>query len=158
LWGGKARLFQDDGHESTIFLGEDVTGLVPVGEKMELYIGDSRDIVVTQRKMTDAQINIRRNNGQQIVLYDTDEEITAKIENFKDSPAVLTMIQRIPGQWDMETCNMKYEKKDASTLEFEITLPARTDSGPAVKELKMHYHRRNIRPGVEPRPPVPVRR
>jgi hypothetical protein len=36
LWGGKARIFQDDGHESTIFLGEDVTGLVPVGEKMEL--------------------------------------------------------------------------------------------------------------------------
>ncbi|MGD8500797.1 MAG: hypothetical protein PVJ86_09130, partial [Phycisphaerales bacterium] len=112
LWGGKARLFQDDGHESTIFLGEDVTGLVPVGEKMELYIGDSRDIVVTQRKMKDTRINLRKNNRGNVVLYDTDEEITAKIENFKDSEAVLTMIQHIPGQWDMETCNMKYEKKD----------------------------------------------
>ncbi len=156
LWGGKGRLFQDDGHESTIFLGEDVTTLVPVGEKMELYIGDSRDIVVTQRKMTDSQINIRRNNSQQIVLYDTDEEIVAKIENFKDSPAVLTMIQHIPGQWDMEECNMKYEKKDSTTLEFEIQLPARTASGPAVKELKMHYHRRNIRPGQEPPIPMPT--
>ncbi len=156
LWGGKGRLFQDDGHESTIFLGEDVTTLVPVGEKMELYIGDSRDIVVTQRKMTDSQINIRRNNSQQIVLYDTDEEIVAKIENFKDSPAVLTMIQHIPGQWDMEECNMKYEKKDSTTLEFEIQLPARTASGPAVKELKMHYHRRNIRPGQEPPIPMPM--
>jgi len=47
LHGGKARLFQDDGSESTIFLGEDHTGLVPVGQKTELYIGDSRDIVVT---------------------------------------------------------------------------------------------------------------
>jgi hypothetical protein len=146
LWGGKARLFQDDGHESTIFLGEDVTALVPVGEKTELYIGDSRDIVVTQRKMTDTRINLRKNNRGDVILYDTDEEITAKIENFKDGPAVLTMIQHIPGQWDMENCNMKYEKKDANTLEFEITLPARTESGPAVKELKMHYHRRNIRP------------
>ena len=146
LWGGKARLFQDDGHESTIFLGEDVTGLVPVGEKMELYIGDSRDIVVTQRKMKDTRINLRKNNRGDVVLYDTDEEITAKIENFKDSPAVLTMVQHIAGQWDMEACNMKYTKKDASTLEFEITLPARTEEGPAVKELKMHYHRRNVRP------------
>jgi len=156
LWGGKARLFQDDGHDSTIFLGEDVTGLVPVGEKMELYIGDSRDIVVTQRKMTDAQINIRRNNKDKIILYDTDEVITARIENFKDSPAILTVIQHIPGQpaatvrqhgeWDMEKCNMKYKKKDANTLEFEIELPARTEEGPAVKELKMHYHRRNVRP------------
>jgi hypothetical protein len=48
LWGGKARVYQDDGHKSTIFLGEDHIGMVPVGEKMEVYIGDSRDIVVTQ--------------------------------------------------------------------------------------------------------------
>jgi hypothetical protein len=146
LWGGKARLFQDDGHESTIFLGEDVTGLVPVGEKMELYIGDSRDIVVTQRKMRDEQINLIKNNDDKVVLFNTDEIITAKIENFKDSPAVLTMIQHIPGQWDMEECNMKYVKKDASTLEFEIKLPARTQAGPVTKELTMRYHRRNVRP------------
>jgi hypothetical protein len=56
------------------------------------------------------------------------------------------MIQHIPGQWDMEKCNMKYERKNAGTLEFEITLPARTKDGPAVKELKMYYHRRNLRP------------
>jgi len=146
LWGGKARLFQDDGHDSTIFLGEDVTALVPVGEKTELYIGDSRDIVVTQRKMKDSRTVTHKNNKGQPVLYDTNEEITAKIENFKDGPAVLTMIQHIPGQWDMEDCNMEYKKKDANTLEFEIELPARTEAGPAVKELKMYYHRRHVRP------------
>ena len=158
LWGGKARLFQDDGHESTIFLGEDVTGLVPVGEKMELYIGDSRDIVVTQRKMQDTRVVTHKNSRGDVVLYDTNEQITAKIENFKDSPAMLTMIQHIPGQWDMESCNMKYEKKDANTLEFEIELPARSDAGPAVKELKMTYHRRHLRPGREPQLPTPIRR
>ncbi len=150
LWGGKARLFQDDGHSSTIFLGEDVAGLVPVGEKMELYIGDSRDIVVTQKKMNDEQINRRHNNStpKRVVLYDTDELITADIENFKDSPATLTMLQHIPGQWDMaeEDCNMKYTKKNANTIEFEIELPARTEDGPGVKKLSMRYHRRNVRP------------
>ncbi len=146
LWGGKARIFQDDGRNSTIFLGEDNAPLVPVGEKMELYIGDSRDIVVTQRRQQNHQINIRKNDSERVVLYDTDEIITAKIENFKDKPAMLTMIQHIPGQWDMAECNMEYTKKDASTLEFEIELPARTDTGPAVKELTMHYHRRNVRP------------
>jgi len=154
LWGGKARLFQDDGHESTIFLGEDMTGLVPVGEKMELYIGDSRDIVVTQRKMQDTRVVTHKNSRGDVVLYDTNEQITAKIENFKDSPAMLTMIQHIPGQWDMDNCNMKYEKKDANTLEFEIQLPARSEAGPAVKELKMTYHRRHLRPGAEPQLPV----
>jgi hypothetical protein len=146
LWGGKARIFQDDGYESTIFLGEDHAKLTPVGEKMELYIGDSRDIVVTQRKMEDEKINVRRNKRDQIILYDTKEVITAKIENFKDSPAALTMVQHIPGQWEMKKCNMDYERKDAFTLEFEIQLPARTEKGPAVKELTMHYNRINIRP------------
>ena len=75
LWGGKARLFQDDGHESTIFLGEDRSGLVPVGEKMELYIGDSRDIVVTQRKMQNSRTITRKNNKGDMVLYDTNERI-----------------------------------------------------------------------------------
>jgi len=65
------------------------------------------------------------------------------------------MIQHIPGQWDMEKCTLDkkglklgvdYKKKDAGTLEFEIKLPARTEEGPAVKELEMHYHRRNVRP------------
>jgi hypothetical protein len=145
LWGGKARIFQDDGHNSTIFLGEDIAKLVPVGEKMELYIGDSRDIVVTQQKMEDKQINVRRNDSDQIVLFDTDEIITAEIENFKDSPAVLTVIEHIPGQWDMEKCNMEYERKDAETIQFEIKLGAH-----AKKELEMHYHRRNVRPGDRP--------
>ena len=140
LWGGKARLFQDDGSGSTIFLGEDTTKLVPVGEEMEPYIGDSRDIVVTQRKMEDKKINVRKNNGNKIVLYDTDEVIVAKIENFKDKPAVLTMVQHIPGQWDMEECNMEYKREDAHTLEFEIQLPPK-----GKKELTMHYHRRNVR-------------
>lgn len=143
---GKARLFQDDGRGSTIFLGEDVTSLVPVGQKTELYIGDSRDIVVTQRKMKDSRVNIRRNDSGGIVLYDTDEVIHAKIENFKDSPATLTMLQNIPGQWEMKECSREYTRKDAFTLAFEIELPARTEDGPAVKELEMHYSRLNVRP------------
>jgi len=140
LNGGKARVFQDDGHGGTIMLGEDNAALVPVGEEMKVYIGDSRDITVTQKKMKDERINIRRNNSNRIVLYDTDELITAEIENFKDSPAKLTLIQHIQGQWDMKECNMEYELEDAYTLKFEIELPANSK-----KEFKMHYNRRNVR-------------
>ncbi|HOK66658.1 MAG TPA: hypothetical protein PK054_09335 [Anaerohalosphaeraceae bacterium] len=146
LWPGKVRLFQDDGHDSTIFLGEDNLSFLPVGEKAELYIGDSRDIVVTQRKMKEEQINIRRNRKEQIVLFDMDEILTAKIENFKDSPAVLTLIERIPGQWEMKSCSLPYVRKDAETLEFEIALPARNGDKPAVVQLEMHYQRKNVRP------------
>jgi hypothetical protein len=140
LSDGKVRVFQKDGHGSTIFLGEDYTRLVPVGEKTDIYIGDSRDVVVTQHKMLDKRINVRRNDKNQIVLYDTDELIKATVENFKDSPAILIMIQHINGQWDMAECNMKYKQKDAYKLEFEVALPAH-----GKRQLIMHYHRRNVR-------------
>ena len=145
--GGKIRVFQEDGRESTIFSGEDVPKVVPVGEKMEVYVGDSRDIVVTQRKMQERQINIRKNTSGNIILFDTDEVITAKIENFKDTPAVLTMIQHIPGQWEMKDCNLEFKKKDAETLEFEIPIPAQ-----GKQELNMHFQRRNVRPGRDAAP------
>jgi hypothetical protein len=140
LRGGKVRVYQKDGHGGTIVLGEDRVPMIPVGEDMEVYIGDSRDIVVTQRKVKNRKINVRRNDDHRIVLYDTDEMIKTKIENFKKLKARLTMVQHIPGHWDMEECNMPYVKKDAYTLEFDIELPPNDR-----RELIMHFHRRNVR-------------
>lgn len=140
LPGGKVRVFQADGHGSTIFLGEDIIDYIPTGERADINIGDSRDIVVTQQKMLDKKINIRRNKDDLVVMYDTDEKIYAKIENFKDQPALLTLVQHIEGQWDMVDCNMKYTLKDSGTLEFEIPMAPGEK-----KELNMHYHRRNVR-------------
>ena len=170
LWGGKVRIFQDDGHKTTIFLGEDVTSRVPVGEKMELYVGDSRDIVVTQLKKEEKMVNQkynkpRYNERERIVLHDMDEEIYVKIENFKDTPAVLTLIEHIPGEWDMKKCTLDkkslkestagreecnfdthYLRKNANTIEFEIKLDKRREEGPATREITMRYRRNNIRP------------
>lgn len=140
LWGGKARIFQDDGRGSTIFLGEDNTSYIPTGEKMSLYIGDSRDIVVTQKKVKDIRINVRRNNGGGVVLYDTDEIIQVVIENFKELPANLTLIQEIPGEWDMEETSHDYEKEDANILKFNINIKPKTK-----ETVTFHYHRRNVR-------------
>jgi hypothetical protein len=137
---GKLRVFQEDGYESSIFLGEDTIDYIPIGENAMIRIGDSRDIVINQQKLLAKNINVRRNEDNMVVLYDTEEKINAKLENFKDQPALLTMIQHIPGQWDMVECNMDYTLKDSSTLEFEILLAPGEK-----KELNMHYHRRNVR-------------
>lgn len=140
LFSGKVRVFQEDGQGSTILLGEDFIPLVPPGEEALVRIGDSRDIVVTQRKMQQRMINIRRNTKDQVVLHDTDEIIEAQVENFKGTPATLTMIQHIPGQWDMQEASMEYERLDAFRLKFKIDLEAH-----GKRTLVMHYHRRNVR-------------
>ncbi len=140
LWGGKVRVFQEDGRGSTIFLGEDAPELVPVGEKFRVYIGDSRDIVVTQRKMKEEKIVKERNNSGSPILWDMEEILEANIENFKDKPAVLVLTEHIPGQWDMASCTHKYELKDFQTLEFRMELKPKEKV-----TLTMRYHRRNLR-------------
>ena len=141
FWNGRARVYQKDGHGSTIFLGEDDVPFVPKGDKMEMYIGDSRDIVVTQVKTLDRQINVRRNNANAIVLYDNDEKIEADIENFKDQASVLIFTQHIPGQWIVEECTHEYTLKSCDTLEFRIDLKPKQKV-----KFEMHYVRRNVRP------------
>ncbi|MBI3878324.1 MAG: hypothetical protein HY300_20570 [Verrucomicrobia bacterium] len=112
--------------EGVAFTGEDWGTLTPVDRELKLYIGQSREVKVTQRKMKDDKIDrtIRRNNQNQIVLYDTDEVFKIEIENFKKAPVDLVIVEHIPGYWKMAESSHKFEKKDAFTIEFALTLPA----------------------------------
>ena len=139
LWGGKIRIFQEDGHGSHIYLGEDNLSYTPVGRDAAAYIGDSRDVVVTQRKLQETMINIKRNKGNAVVLYDSEERIGAEIENFKSQPLVLTVIEHIPGQWDLVKSSHPYTLEDAGTLKYEISLKPKEK-----QKLSLHYIRRNI--------------
>jgi len=138
---GKARIFQEDSQGSTIFLGEDMINFTPKDKKFSLYTGDSRDIVVTQYKMKDEKINIRKNSNNDIILYDTDEIIKVIIENFGKKEITLTLIEHIPGEWEMEESTHSFIKEDSETIKFNITLK------PESKEnvVLLHYHRRNVR-------------
>jgi len=140
LWGGKARIFQDDGSGTTIFLGEDNASFTPSGKKMKLLIGNSRDLVVTQRKMKDTRINIRRDTNNRIILYDTEETMEVRIENFRDSSALLTLIEHIPGEWEMSESTHSFEKEDANKIKFLVSIPAQ-----GKETVVFNYNRRNVR-------------
>jgi len=139
LWNGKVRIFQDDGQSGTIFLGEDQVGITPVGEEMRIYIGDSRDVSVTQVKTKDQRTNPRPSRHK-IVLYDTEEEIRTEVENFKDTDVTIDLIQHIPGEWKMKKTSMEYERKDANTLIYSVKVPAKS-----TKKLSFNYNRLNVR-------------
>ncbi|MGC2424657.1 MAG: hypothetical protein WA666_09915 [Nitrospirota bacterium] len=139
---GKVRLYQKDGHGGNIFLGEDYMQVIPIGEKMKVYIGDSRDIVVTQKKMDETILNERWkevHGARTRVMYDSEEVIKATMENRENKKAALTMREHLPREWEMLDCNMKYKKTSFDTIEFEVELPPH-----GKEELNMHYIIRNI--------------
>jgi len=149
---GKARIFQKDGHGGEAFLGEDWGQFTPIGDKMKLYLGLARDVVV-RRKVTR---NIRGRvkgalYGQELILHYT-------IENFKHSAITLDVtedMRRLRDQfcgrkswepeWEIvakETTlpQAQIERKDARTAILHIPLEAAPKGDAKVKALIVTAH------------------
>ncbi len=139
LWGGKVRVFQGDGHGGTIFLGEDQAEFTAVGEELKIYVGDSRDVAVTQQKLRDEVVNPRPSRSR-MVLYDTEEELAATVENFKKRAVTLDLVEHIAGEWVVGKVSHPFERRDAGTLVVHVPLAAG-----ATEQVKIQYQRRNVR-------------
>ena len=140
LWGGKMRIYQNDGRGSSIFLGEDKPAYTPINQKMKLYVGDSRDIVVTQRKTHHEKKNIKRNRKNRIILHDEIETMQLIIENFKDKEATINIIEPMSGEWDIISNSHPFTRKHHQQLEFNIKLPPK-----GKKTLTYRYIVRNVK-------------
>lgn len=136
--------------EGVAFTGEDWAQLTPVDRDMKLYIGQSRDVKVTQRKTKDDKTNIRRNSRNEIVLHDTDEIYKIEIENFKKEPVNLTLVEHVPGYWKMveNSHAAQFKRKDAFTFEYNLTLPAES-TGNKKTTVTFNLNRLNVQ-GNEP--------
>jgi hypothetical protein len=160
LLPGKVRIFiktkeqaEKEGEkpgEGVAFTGEDWATLTPADRELKLYIGQSRDVKVTQRKTKDDKTNIRRNNANAVVLHDTDEIYKIEIENFKKTPVDLVIVEHIPGYWKMveNSHAAQFKKKDAFTFEYDLTLPAESN-GNKKTTVTFNLNRINLQ-GNEP--------
>ncbi|MEX2672615.1 MAG: hypothetical protein WD294_10945 [Phycisphaeraceae bacterium] len=86
---GKARIFQKDGGGSTAFLGEDWGQFTPVDDEMKLYLGVARDVVVRRRILSRETDRVAGN------LAHYDVVVQYEIENFRDQPTQLNVIEQI---------------------------------------------------------------
>jgi hypothetical protein len=147
LLPGKARIFIKTG-DNVAFAGEDWVQLTPVDREVKLSIGQSRDVKVTQRKVKEDKQNIRRNTGNNVVLYDTEEELKIEIENFKKEDAHLVIVEHIPGYWKAGESSHAFKKKDAFTIEYQLVLP-KESTGKNKTTVTLKYNRLNVQ-GNEP--------
>jgi hypothetical protein len=103
-------------------------------------VGDSRDVVVTQRKTHHERKNIKRNRNKQIILHDKIETMQVTIENFKDKAATINIIEPMSGEWEIIKNSHPYTRKHQQQLEFTINLPAK-----GKKTLTYRYIVKNVK-------------
>lgn len=144
---GKVRIFQEDRHGGTAFLGEDWGKFTPLDDEMRLYVGTAQDVVVKR--------TIDRNEQKRVAgnLYNREVVVKYEIENFKDKPVTLDISENIRAlrnevagnrgrdvQWELGEGTTLPGKpdKEKSTFEqvvFHVDLPARGADQKAVKTV-----------------------
>ena len=153
---GKVRIFQDDGHGSTAFLGEDWGKFTPLDDEMKLYVGTAQDIVVVRTIDKNEQKRIAGN------LYNREIIVKYEIENFKDkaitldvSESIRTLRNEVAGEtgrdieWQLgpQTTFAGGPDKEKSTFDqvvLHTKLPARGADGKAEKIVqKLHVILKN---------------
>lgn len=147
LQPGKVRIFQDDGHGTLAFLGEDWGGFTPLDDEMRLFLGQAKDVVVKR--------TIDRREEKRVLgnLYSYDVIVKYEIENFKDQGVVLDLVESIAalrreifrdtgrdvvwefGDQGTLTEMKNTEKSTAENVVFNVPLPPRGDDQKAVKQV-----------------------
>ena len=152
LQPGKVRIFIEDGRGGEAFLGEDWAQLTPLDGFMKLYLGEARDIVCTRTLDSNQRHNVRGN------LYNQEIVLKYEIENFKDKPATLRIIEQLNGlakeyfgdpHGDVEREIGPQTSKEidfdhefgGATPTLLVDLPARpADKDAKVEKVIVHFH------------------
>lgn len=109
---GKVRVYKADSRGNLQFVGEDRVDHTPKDELIRLYIGDAFDVVGTRKQTANNQISDRVN--------ETSYEIT--IRNRKETATDVSVVEHFWGDWQILNNNSTFEKIDARTVEFPLSL------------------------------------
>jgi hypothetical protein len=110
---GKVRVYKADSAGSQQFIGEDWIDHTPKDERVKIKLGDAFDVVGerTQKEW--------RKLGPG--LWEVEWEIA--LRNHKKQDQTVTVIEPVPGDWQVLHATHAFEKPEAHTLRFTIPVP-----------------------------------
>ena len=110
---GKVRVYKADSAGSQQFIGEDWIDHTPKNERVKIKLGDAFDVVGerTQKEW--------RKLGPG--LWEVEWEIS--LRNHKKQDQTVTVIEPVPGDWQVLHASHAFDKPEAHTLRFSIPVP-----------------------------------
>jgi hypothetical protein len=110
---GKVRVYKADASGSQQFVGEDWIDHTPKDERVKIKMGNAFDVVGER-----TQKDWRKLGGG---LYEVEWEIS--LRNHKKEEQTVTVIEPIPGDWQVLQSTHRFEKIEAHTLKYEVPVP-----------------------------------
>ncbi len=94
----------------------------PAGEPVEINLGPVSGVLVTRRRAKAVEINKRLDASNRIAAFDLQETWELELRNLREEPVELLVREHQAGTWEMEEASLDYEREDAETLVFHVTL------------------------------------
>jgi hypothetical protein len=110
---GKVRVYKADSSGSQQFIGEDWIDHTPKDEQVKIKMGQAFDVVGER-----TQKEWRKLGGS---LFEVEWEIS--LRNHKKEDQTVTVIEPVPGDWQVLSSTHRYEKVESHTLKYEIAVP-----------------------------------
>jgi hypothetical protein len=110
---GKIRVYKADRSGSQQFIGEDWIDHTPKDERVKIKMGEAFDVVGSRTQKDWKKIASN--------LYEVEWEIA--LRNHKKEDQTVTVIEPVPGDWQVLTSTHPHEKVEAHTLKYEIPVP-----------------------------------
>ena len=110
---GKVRVYKADASGSQQLIGEDWIDHTPTDERVRIKLGDAFDVVGerTQKEWRKLASN----------LYEVEWEIS--LRNHKKEDQTVTVVEPVPGDWQVLKATHAWEKPEAHTLQFDVPVP-----------------------------------
>jgi hypothetical protein len=117
---GVVRVYKRDSAGRAQFIGEDRIGHTARGEKVKLKLGEAFDITA-DKKQTDFQ-KLSAGFNARGGLIKTAYQL--EIRSAKKEPVVVTVIESLPGEWQMLQESLASKRESASTVVWQVPVPA----------------------------------
>lgn len=116
---GIIRVYKRDSEGRAQFVGEDNVDHTPKNELVRMKLGDAFD-VTAKRKQTDY-----KSLGKQGKFGSVHESaFEVELKNAKKEPVTVSLLEPLPGDWEVLQSSHPFTKETAGTARFKVTVPA----------------------------------
>ncbi len=114
LPAGKVRVYKEDPDGALQFVGEDMIDHTPRDEKVRVYLGNAFDVKGERTRTDYKRISDRTQ----------EESVKIEVRNHKKETVEVTVVEHLAGDWTVTANSADFEKKDANTIEFPLSIAA----------------------------------
>jgi hypothetical protein len=103
------------------FVGRTNVKYIPVGEQVEMELGNDREVMVKPTLMDWQKLDIKFDQWGGVAGWTIKETWQFELQNSKDIDVMLDIRRNFPGDWELKT-DASFEKVDAGKVKFVLPL------------------------------------